>query len=421
MILDYICALDIGTTKICAMIAEVEQRSNGSENSHGELKIIGVGSAPSEGLRRGVVINLERTVSSIMRAKEDAERMAGVEIQAVYAGIAGDHIRSVNGRGVVAVSGENHIISQDDKRRVIEAAKAVALPFDREIIHILPQEFIVDDQRGIDDPVGMSGVRLEAEVHIVTGAVTSAQNICRCIERAGMGVQDLVLEPLASSYAVLSDDEKNLGVVVLDLGGGTTDIAMFYEGNIRHTAIVGLGGRSITNDLAHGLRTPLEQAEQIKITHGSAMHRDGEREESVEVPGVGGRPARRISKNLLVNVIQPRVEEILTLAYEEIKKSDYTNLMTAGAVLTGGCAMLPGLVELAESIFNMPAKLGVPSIIHTVSHDVNKPSHATGVGLLLYGFHHKTEIEGLLGESESHVFDKIADRMRRWFGGAAKI
>lgn len=421
MIIDYICALDIGTTKICALIAEVEERGNAPEMGHGQLKIIGMGSTASEGLRRGVVINLERTVSSIMRAKEEAERMAGVEIQSVYAGIAGDHIRSVNGRGVVAVAGEEHIINQDDKRRVIEAAKAVALPFDREIIHILPQEFIVDDQRGIDDPVGMSGVRLEAEVHIVTGAVTSAQNICRCIERSGMGVHDLVLEPLASSYSVLTDDEKNLGVVVLDIGGGTTDIAMFYEGCIRHTAIVGLGGKSITNDLAHGLRTPVDQAELIKITHGSAMHSNGEREEFIEVPGVGGRPSRRISRNLLIDVIQPRVEEILTLAYQEIKKSDYVHLMTAGAVLTGGCAMLPGIVELAESIFDMPVKLGVPSIIQTVTSDVNKPSHATGVGLLLYGFQHKAEIEGLLGESETHLFDKIADRMRRWFGVAAKI
>lgn len=421
MNIDYICALDIGTTKMCALIAEVEQRGNGTEVVQGQLKIVGMGSTASEGLRRGVVINLERTVNSIMRAKEEAERMAGVEIQTVYAGIAGDHIRSVNGRGVVAVAGENRTITQEDKRRVIEAAKAVALPFDREIIHILPQEFIVDDQRGIDDPVGMSGVRLEAEVHIVTGAVTSAQNICRCIERAGMGVQDLVLQPLASSYSVLSDDEKNLGVVVLDIGGGTTDIAMFYEGCIRHTAIVGLGGKSITNDLAHGLRTPVDQAESIKVAHGSAIHRDGERDEFIEVPGVGGRPPRRISRHLLVDIVEPRVEEILTLACQEIKKSDYVHLMTAGAVLTGGCAMLPGLIELAENIFDMPVKLGVPSIMQTVTSDVNKPSHATGVGLLLYGFQHKAEIEGLLGESETHVFDKIAVRMRRWFGVAAKI
>jgi len=412
MIMDYICGLDIGTTKICALIAEVDERN--------QIKIIGMGNAPSEGLRRGVVINLDRTVQSILRAKEEAERMAGVEIKSVYAGIAGDHIRSVNGRGVVAVSGEDHIISTEDKRRVIDAAKAVALPFDREIIHILPQEFIVDDQRGIDDPIGMSGVRLEAEVHIVTGAVTSAQNICRCIERAGMGVHDLVLEPLASSYSTLTDDEKNLGVAVLDIGGGTTDIAMFYEGCIRHTAIVGLGGRNVTNDLAHGLRTPLDQAEAIKIAHGSAIHLEHEREEVFDVPGVGGRVSRKISRNVLVDIIQPRAEEILSLANNEIKKSDYVHLMTSGAVLTGGCAMLPGLVELAEEIFNMPVKLGTPNSVKSVTDEVYKPNHATGVGLILYGFHNKATAGHLLVESETHLFDKIAERMKRWFGGVGR-
>ncbi len=412
MVVDYICALDIGTTKICALIGEVDE--------HNQIKIIGMGNAPSEGLRRGVVINLDRTVQSILRAKEEAERMAGVEIKSVYAGIAGDHIRSVNGRGVVAVSGEDHIISPEDKRRVIEAAKAVALPFDREIIHILPQEFIVDDQRGIDDPVGMSGVRLEAEVHIVTGAVTSAQNICRCIERAGMGVHDLVLEPLASSFSTLTDDEKNLGVAVLDIGGGTTDIAMFYEGCIRHTAIVGLGGRNVTNDLAHGLRTPLDQAEAIKIAHGSAIHLEHEREEVFDVPGVGGRVPRKISRNVLVDIIQPRAEEILSLAFNEIKKSDYVHLMTSGAVLTGGCAMLPGLVDLAEEIFNIPVKLGKPNSVKSVTDEVYKPNHATGVGLILYGFHNKATANHLLAESETHLFDKIAERMKRWFGGVGR-
>jgi len=408
MVLDYICALDIGTTKICALIAEVDE--------HGQLKIIGMGTTPSEGLRRGVVINLERTIQSILRAKDEAERMAGVEIQAVYTGIAGDHIRSVNGRGVVAVTGEDHVITLEDKRRVIDAAKAVALPFDREIIHILPQAFIVDDQRGIDDPVGMSGVRLEAEVHIVTGAVTSAQNICRCIERAGMVVQDLVLEPLASSYATLTDDEKNLGVALLDIGGGTTDIAMFYEGCIRHTAIVGLGGKNITNDLAHGLRTPIDRAELLKIAHGAALHVDHDREETIEVFGVGGRPPRKVSRQVLIDIIQPRVEEILELTLNELKKSDYFKLMTAGAVLTGGCAMLPGIIDLAESIFDMPVKLGVPNTVNSVTAEVNKPNHATGVGLILYGYQHKAEAEGLASPNETHLFDKIAERMKRWFG-----
>ena len=409
MLNDYICALDIGTTKICALIAEVD-------GDHGQLKIIGMGTAPSDGLRRGVVINLERTVQSIRQAKEAAEQMAGVEIHSVYAGIAGDHIRSVNGRGVVAVSGEGHVITHADKCRVIDAAKAVALPFDREMLHILPQEFIVDDQRGIDDPVGMSGLRLEAEVHIVTGAVTSAQNICRCLEKAGMGIHDLVLEPLASSYSTLTEDEKNLGVVLMDLGGGTTDIAMFYEGCIRHTAIVGLGGKNVTNDLAHGLRTPLDQAEMIKLEHGATLLKNKEDDEVIEVPGVGGRQPRKITKHVLVDIIQPRAEEILELALFELKKSDYFSLMTAGVVLTGGCSMLQGLSELAEDMFNLPVKLGLPEHVTSVTAEIKKPNHATGVGLILYGYQNKNDHENLISNSESHLFDKIVERMRRWFG-----
>ena len=405
---DYICALDIGTTKICALIAELDEND--------EIKIVGLGTAPSEGLRRGVVINLEKTIQAIVSAKEKAENMAGVEIEAVYAGIAGDHIRSVNGRGVVAVTGENHIISQADKNRVIDAAKAVVLPFDREMIHILPQEFIVDDQRGIDDPIGMSGVRLEAEVHIVTCAVTAAQNIWRSIEGAGMGVMDLVLEPLASSYSVLSPDEKDLGVVVIDMGGGTTDIAMFYEGCIRHTAIVSLGGRNVTNDIAHGLRTPLDSAEKIKVEHASAIHTEGDRAEFIEVMGVGSRVSRKVPRSTLVDIVQPRLEEMLSLANNELRKSDYINLMTAGAVLTGGAAMIPGTVELAEEILQMPVKLGSPSGLKSVSDEINQPIHATGVGLILYGKENNATIEGPFGISESHVFEKIIERMKRWFG-----
>ncbi|KAA3612100.1 MAG: cell division protein FtsA [Calditrichaeota bacterium] len=407
---EYICALDIGTTKICVLIAEVDENN--------ELKIIGVGTAPSEGLRRGVVINLEKTIHAIKKARLEAERMANVEVRAVYAGIAGDHIRSLNGRGVVAVSGDHNTISVDDKRRVIEAAKAVALPFDREIIHIIPQEFIVDDQRGIDDPVGMSGMRLEAEVHIVTCAVTAAQNIWRSIEGAGMTVMDLVLEPLASSYSVLTEDEKSLGVVVLDLGGGTTDIALFCEKAIRHTAIVSLGGRNVTNDLAHGLRTPVENAEKIKVAHGAAILTDSDKDAFVEVPGIGGRAAQRVPKSMLVDIIQPRMEEILTLAARELNKSDYIKMMTTGAVLTGGGSMIPGTVELAEEIFQMPIKLGIPQGIQSVSEEVNKPIHATGVGLLLYGHQNDTLIDGPF-ESEAHVFEKIVERMKRWFGGGS--
>ena len=403
----YIAGLDIGTTKIAAIIAEV----NGSP----EPTIIGVGTSPSDGLRRGVVVNLDKTIRSIEAAIEEAERMAGVQIDEVYAGIAGDHIRSINGRGVVAVAGPNNEITPADIRRVIDAAKAVALPIDREVLHILPQEFIVDDQHGIKDPVGMSGVRLEAEVHIVTGAITSAQNIYRSISRAGMRAMDLVLEPLASSYSVLGEDEKELGVIVMDLGGGTTDIAMFFEECIRHTAVVGLGGKSITNDLALGLRTPVDQAENIKIQHGCAIRKPGFRDETIEVPGVGGRPERRLSKAYLVDIIQPRMEEILTLAHREIKKSNYVHLMTAGLVLTGGGSLLEGTVELAEEIFDMSVKLGVPNKFNGLTDLAQSPIHATGVGLVHYGIKHKGD--EFFGDNDQGLFPWIMGRMRKWFNG----
>ncbi len=403
----YIAGLDIGTTKIAAIIAEV----NGSP----EPTIIGVGTSPSDGLRRGVVVNLEKTIRSIQTAIEEAERMAGVQIDEVFAGIAGDHIRSINGRGVVAVAGQNNEITQADIRRVIDAAKAVALPIDREILHILPQEFIVDDQHGIKDPIGMSGVRLEAEVHIVTGAITSAQNIYRSISRAGMQTMDLVLEPLASSYSVLGEDEKELGVIVMDLGGGTTDLAMFFEECIRHTAVVGLGGKNITNDLALGLRTPVDQAENIKIQHGCAIRKPGFRDETIEVPGVAGRPERRISKAYLVDIIQPRMEEILTLAHREIKKSNYVHLMTAGLVITGGGSLLEGTVELAEEIFDMSVKLGVPNRFNGLTDLAQNPIHATGVGLVHYGIKHKGD--EFLGDNEQGLFPWVIGRMRKWFSG----
>ncbi|NIR49463.1 cell division protein FtsA [candidate division KSB1 bacterium] len=407
---EYIAGLDIGTTKIGAIIAEVD-------GSHMEPTIVGVGTSPSDGLRRGVVVNLDKTVRSIETALEEAEQMAGVQVNEVFAGIAGDHIRSINGRGVVAVAGPNNEITQADVRRVIDAAKAVALPIDREILHILPQEFTVDDQHGIKDPVGMSGVRLEAEVHIVTGAITSAQNIYRSIGRADMRVLDLVLEPLASSYAVLGNDEKELGVIVMDLGGGTIDIAMFFEGCVRHTAVVGLGGKNVTNDIAIGLRTPVDQAEQIKINHGHAIHRDEDRNETIEVPDVGGRSPRRISKAYLIDIIQPRMEEILSLAYREVKKSNYVHLMTSGLVLTGGGSMLNGTVELAEEIFDMPVKLGIPERFNGLRDLVRSPIHATGVGLIHYGIHHKFDANDFLGHDEHGMFYWVVNRMRRWFSG----
>ena len=409
----YITGLDIGTTKIGCIIAEV--------NSDEEINIIGVAAGPCDGLRYGVVVDVEKTVRSIKATVERAEQMADIEVDTVFAGIAGDHIRAINGRGVVAVSGEKGEVTQDDVRRVIDAAKAVALPIDREILHILPQEFIVDDQRGIRDPVGMTGVRLEAEVHIVTGAIASAQNIQRCIEKAGYGTADLVLEPLASSYSTLTDDEKELGVIIIDIGGGTTDIALFYEGCIRHTSVVGLGGRNLTNDVAIVLRTPVESAEKLKVKYGSALHTTEDKDEIVQVPGVSGRPSRRVSKALLVDIIQPRLVEILTLANEEIKKSDYSNLMATGVVLTGGASMLPGTVEIAEDIFNLPVKIGVPSGFGGLVEEASTPKHATGVGLVQYGVKHKHEVEKDIRMGEEGMFEKIKRRMRRWFGSVSVI
>jgi cell division protein FtsA len=411
--INIITGLDIGTTKIGCLIAEVSDT--------GDIKIKGVGTAPSEGLRYGMVVDTEKTVRSIRQAIEAAEAMAGVAVDLVYAGIAGDHIRSINGRGVVAISGENGEVSADDVRRVIEAARAVALPLDREMIHILPQEYVVDEQRGIRDPLGMCGVRLEAEVHIVTGAVASAQNIYRCIEKAGYTTADLVLEPLASSYSVLTDDEKEMGVILIDIGGGTSDIAMFYEGCIRHTAVVALGGRNVTNDIAIELRTPIESAERLKLEHGSAIHNDGDKEQLVDVPGLNGRSQRKVSRGLLVDIIQARMSEILSHTYEEVRNSDYLNLMTTGLVLTGGASLLPGAVELAENIFNMPVKLGVPKGFSGMVAEAQKPQYATGVGLIMYAMQNRNVFEEGFSDNETGVFDNIVSRFKTFFKKATQL
>ena len=405
---EYITGLDIGTTKISAIIAEIEDGTM--------PKVIGVGTVPSHGLRKGVVVNLEKTVESIETAIINAEKMSGVNIDQVYVGIAGDHIRSYNGRGVVAVAGDENEITEDDIRRAIDAAKAVVIPIDREIIHVIPQEFTVDEQKGIRDPLGMSGVRLETEVHIVTGAITSAQNIYRSVERAGVGVKDLVLEPLASSYSVLSEDEKELGVIVIDMGGGTTDIAMFFEGCIRKTSVVALGGDNVTNDIAHCLRTPIEQAEMIKIKHGVANYTMlDNKDDTIEIAGIGGRPPRRVSKELLTDIIQPRMEEILRLTLSEIKKSEYSNLMTTGVVLTGGGSLLHGTIELAEDIFDMPVKLGIPQGFTGLIDMVKNPIYATGIGLVIYANRNRYELEGILNSDEPGPFDQIWNRMKKWF------
>lgn len=403
---EIIAGLDIGTTKIGVIIGEVD--------AHNSANIIGVGIHPSDGLRRGVVINLDKTVRSIEKAVEAAELMAGINIDSVYAGIAGDHIRSLNSRGVVAVGRSDNEITQEDMRRAFDAAKAIALPMDREIIHVIPQEYIVDEQSGIREPLGMSGVRLEVDAHIVTGAITSAQNIYKAVQRTGLKVRDLVLEPLASSYAVLNDDERELGVALLDIGGGTSDIALFYEGTIRHTSVIGLGGKNITNDIALGLRTPIEQAESIKIDYGSAFQQGISEDEIIEVPGVGGRESRQVSRSVLASIIQPRVEEIFYLVLREMKRSDYFDLLTCGLVITGGTAMLDSIVELAEQVFDMPVKIGYPIGFGGLKDAVKNPSFATGVGLIQYGIKHREKNNLLFHGDDTQLFDSIFARMKQW-------
>ncbi|MCH8126131.1 cell division protein FtsA [candidate division KSB1 bacterium] len=402
---EIIVGLDIGTNKIAVIVAEIDEIEG--------MKIIGVGVSPSEGLRRGVVVNLDKTVQSIEKSVKEAELMSGIEIESVYVGIAGDHIRSINSRGVVAVSGGNREISEDDVQRVIDAAKAVSLPIDREIIHVIPQEFIVDDQSGIKNPVGFSGVRLEAEVHIVTGAVTSAQNIYRCVQRTGLKARSLVLEPLASSFAVLGDDEKEIGIGLLDLGGGTTDIALIFEGSIRHTAVIGLGGKNVTNDIAQGLRTPIDRAEEIKLKYGCALSCKQMNGETIEVPGVGGRSSTMVPKSVLTEIIQPRIEEILMLAKREIQRSEYADFLNAGIVLTGGGSMLESIGELAEQIFDTPVKLGIPQGFGGLVGLARSPIHATGIGLIHYGLTYKNEDMQLDEGDESENFQSILSWMKR--------
>ena len=401
--MDRIVGLDIGTKKICAIIAEAED--------NGLLKITGVGSSPSDGLKRGVVVNVEKTVQSIRTAIEDAQQMSGTRIDAVYAGIAGDHIRSVNTRAVVAVSGPDNEITPNDEERVIEAAKAVSIPMDREIVHVLPQSFVVDDQPGIKDPIGMSGVRLEADVHIVTGAVTSAQNICKSIRRAGVEVVDLVLEPIASSYAVLTPDEEEMGVALVDVGGGTSDLAVFYDGAIRHTAVVGLGGTNVTHDVAIGLRTPWKQAEAIKKEHGCALQSLVAPDDVIEVPGVAGRPSYDVQRGEMAAIIEARMEEIFGLVYREIRRTDYANLLAAGVVITGGGSMLEGCAELAEEVFGLPVTIGTPRGITGLVDAVSEPLYATGVGLVQFGLHHRNRNSI---SDEEDFFDSILGRMKSW-------
>ena len=398
-----VVGLDIGTTKICTVVGEV---------SDGQVNIIGLGTFPSKGLRKGVVINIESTVQSIKKAVEEAELMAGCHLTSVYAGIAGGHIKGINSHGVIAV--KNREIGQNDVKRVIDAASAVAMPMDREVIHIIPQEFIVDDQDGINDPVGMSGVRLEGRVHIVTGAITSAQNIIKCANTAGLDVDDIVLEQLGSSEAVLTPEEKDLGVAIIDIGGGTTDLVIFSNGAIKHTCVFSLAGSHITSDLSMGLRTPVEDAEKIKIKYGCSLAALVRKDETIEVPSVGGRKPRVLSRQTLAEIIEPRVEEILTLVHNEVVRTGFANLLASGIVLTGGSAILEGVPELAEQIFNLPVRRGTPIGIGGLVDLVASPMYATGVGLVLYGSRNKGQSRFKVGEG--NIFSKVTHRMREWIG-----
>jgi cell division protein FtsA len=396
--------LDIGTTKICAIVGNLTEEG---------IDIVGIGTSPSRGLRKGVVINIESTVASIRKAVEEAELMAGCEIKSVYAGIAGGHIKGFNSQGVIAI--KNREVCADDVKRVIDAAKAIAIPMDREVIHILPQEFIIDDQDGIREPLGMSGVRLEAKVHIVTGAVASAQNIIKSCNRAGLDVADIVLEQLASSEAVLSADEKELGVALIDVGGGTTDIAIFVDGAIKHTSVLSLGGNHLTNDIAVGLRTPMAEAEKIKQKYGCCLASLVGKDEIIEVPSVGGRKPRVLSRQLLAEILEPRVEEIFTLVNREIVKSGFEDMIASGVVLTGGSTILEGMPELAEQVFNLPVRRGLPQRIGGLVDVVNSPAYATGVGLVVYGSKNVGVHEFPTAQSEESIFRKVSGRMKEWF------
>ncbi len=397
-----IVGLDIGTTKTCAIVAEMTDTG---------IDIIGIGSHPSEGLRKGVVVNIENTVEAIKKAVDEAEHMSGCEISSVHVGIAGGHIKGQNSLGIVAVKGRE--VDEDDVRRAIEASKAIAIPLDREILHTLPQNYVVDDQNGIRDPIGMSGVRLEAKVHIVTGSSASLQNIVKSVNRVGLDIDDMVLEQLASSEAVLSADEKDLGVVLLDIGGGTTDIAVFSDGSIKHTAVIPVGGNFITSDIATGLRTPLTEAEKIKIKYGCAFSSMIPKNEIIEVPSVGGREPREVTRQILGRIIEPRTEEILNMSYKEVIKSGYEDILAAGVVLTGGTSIMAGITELAEQVFNMPVRRGFPAGIGGLTDVVNSPMYATGVGLVIYGS--KNVSKDALKSFEMNIFGKTLHRIKRWF------
>lgn len=400
-----VVGLDIGTTKVCAIIGE--------RNAEGRIEIIGLGTCPSKGLRKGVVVNIDSTVDTIKRAVEEAELMAGTEIHSVYAGIAGGHIKSLNSRGVVAV--KDREVSRGDVARVIDAARAISIPLDREVLHVFPQEYIVDDQDGIKDPIGMSGVRLEAEVHIVTGAVASVHNIIKSCNRAGLEVKDIVLEPFASSLSVLTPEEQELGVALVDLGGGTSDLVIFLDGSIWHTSVLALGGNNISNDISVGIRTPISEAERIKIKYGCAKTALVRDDETIEVPSVGGREPRILSRQILSEIIEPRVEELFSLIKREIVKTGYEDIIASGLVVTGGTALMDGVVEVAEEVMQLPARLGKPRDIGGLVDVVSSPMYATAIGLVQYGFENLAG-PALAAPTDEGLFNKVWARMKRWLG-----
>ena len=400
-----IVGLDIGTSKVVAIVGEV--------TAEGTVDIIGIGSYPSHGLKKGVVVNIDSTVNSIQRAVEEAELMAGCQIHSVYTGIAGSHIKSLNSHGIVAI--RDNEVTQADVERVIDAAKAVAIPADQKILHILPQQFIIDTQDSIREPVGMSGVRLEAKVHMVTGSVSAAQNVIKCVRRCGLEVDDVILEQLASSYAVLTDDEKELGVCLVDIGGGTTDIAVFTNGAIRHTAVIPIAGDQVTNDIAVALRTPTQCAEDIKKKYACALTRLVDAEDNFEVVGVLDRPSRYLSRVALAEVVEPRYEELFTLVQSELRRNGLEELLGSGIVITGGSSKMEGAIDLAQDIFRMPVRLGVPRYITGLTDVVNNPIFSTGVGLLLYGTQQQSErrAEAVVQKTLPGSFAML----KRWFQG----
>ena len=399
-----IVGLDIGTSKVVAIVAEL--------GLEGEIDIIGIGSHPSKGLKKGVVVNIETTVESIRRAIEEAELMAGCQIEQVYAGIAGSHIRGLNSHGIVAIRDKE--VFQADIERVIDAAQAVAIPADQKVLHVLPQEYVIDDQEGVKEPLGMSGVRLEAKVHLITCAVNAYQNIEKCIKKCGLEVEDIILEQLASGDAVLTEDEKDLGVCLVDIGGGTTDIAIFSEGAIRHTAVIPIAGDQVTNDIAMALRTPTPNAEEIKIKYACALGSLAQENETIKIPSVGDRSDRDLSRQALAEVVEPRYEELFSLVQAELRRSGFEDLVAAGIVLTGGTSKIEGAIELAEEIFHMPVSLGKPKNVAGLSDIVRNPIYSTAVGLLHYGANQQTRGVAKKPKQKS---DGLINQFKKWFTG----